>query len=315
MDARFHWNRRALPARSVHVVRADLASGQRRAGVDSGADAVLRGGLISRLAEGGIPVTGASQIGDRTRAHHAPDALRDLAKTVARAARRGERCLTLGGDHSLAFGTIAGMLEVHRDLRVLYVDAHGDINTPETSPSGNSHGMPLAAHLGLFDARRTLGMKFLKRRLAAGQLAFIGVRDLDPGERRVIADLGITCFTSEDVHRRGMDAVLEEALHALDPHGRHALHVSFDIDVMDPSIAPATGLHVPGGLTEDQLHAMGRGLSRTGRITALDIAEVNPALGDPAGTARTVALAVDFATFCLGETAHADKSALVSERA
>lgn len=315
MDARFHWNRRTLPLSSVHVVRADLASGQRRAGVDSGADAVMRGGLVRRLAAAGIPVTGDSRIGDLGHARHAPDAMRDLTKTVARAARRGERCLTLGGDHSLAFGTIAGMLEVHGDLRVLYVDAHGDINTPHTSPTGNSHGMPLAAHLGLFDARRALGMKFLKKRLAAGHLAFVGVRDLDPGERRFITDLGITCFSSDDVHRRGMDAVLDEALHALDPQGRHPLHVSFDIDAMDPQIAPATGLHVPGGLTEAQLQALGRGLGRTGRLAGLDIAEVNPALGSPSDTARTVALAVDFAALSLADATGMDSGRTVAARA
>jgi arginase len=191
--------------------------------------------------------------------------------------------LVLGGDHSVSLASVGG---ARRDRRtgVLWIDAHGDLNTPATSPSGNVHGMPLAHLLGWGDARLH-AIWGGGARVAREDVVLVGVRSLDAGERDLIRREGLRVLTMADVDRRGIGAVAEEALAAL----AHvdALHVSFDADVLDPAVAPGVGTPVPGGLAYREAHLLMEILAASGRVTSVDLVEVNPIL-DTANTSAGV---------------------------
>jgi len=282
----------------VSPLLARIAGGQRKNGVDRGPDALWSAASRELLRGLNIEAIAGADVSEQDLG--LMPALAQLADDVERIARGGHRPLTLGGDHSIALSTLEGMLRVHPDLRVIFIDAHGDINTPNTSLSGSLHGMPLAAHLGLFGEREMPGIGFVGARLRPNQLGFIGVRDLDHAEATFIDDRSIQCFSSEDVKSFGMTAVIDQVLEHIDPEGKYPLHVSFDVDAADPSVAPATGSLVSGGLDENDLAALAARLSETGRVAALDIAEVNPALAEnDAALEKTVHTALTFAADCL----------------
>jgi len=285
----------ALPP-EVHFAKVGL--GQRKNGVEQGPDILWDLGLAEALRTCGIASETGRVVSDHEQGHL--PALAELADQVEATLRDGRRVITLGGDHSIALATIEGVLRVHPDARIIYVDAHGDINTPDTSPSGNLHGMPLAAHLGFFGQREVPGIGFVGARLRANQLAFIGVRDLDPAEATFIDDRSIPCYSAADVAQFGMKAVIRQVINEIDPEGRYPLYVSFDVDSVDPLIAPATGVPVPGGLRAADLDLLGTWLRKTKRLIGIDLAEVNPALAESDDdVARTVKVAANFATTCL----------------
>ncbi len=288
----------AIAQLPVAPVLARIAGGQRKHGVDCGPEALWPDAareLIRELNMDDASLTDISENGVGLM-----PALARLAGEIERLARAGRRPLTLGGDHSIALSTIEGMLRVHPDLRIVFIDAHGDINTPASSLTGSLHGMPLAAHLGLFGERELPGVGFVGARLRPNQLALIGVRDLDPAEATFIDDRNIVCYTTDDVKAHGMTAVIEQALKQIDPMGRFPIHVSFDVDAADPAIAPATGSLVERGLGQDDLDALAAHLAATGRVAGLDLAEVNPALAkDEAALEATVHTALSFAAACL----------------
>lgn len=285
-----------LTSADVDVVLARVRSGQRKEGVEFGPDRLVEFGLFDHLASIGRRVRRVAQVDERQPGSLEGTALEDLSAHVSFAARMNRFALTLGGDHSVAFSTIDGLLRTYPDLRILYVDAHADLNTPESSPSGNPHGMPIAAHLGLFQGAQIPAVTFVNRTLRPEQIAFVGIRDLDPEERTAIDGMNIACFTSQDIHKDGMPAVIERALNRIDPEGRYPLHVSFDIDVADPSIAPATGVPVPGGLHRHHLLMLANAICKTRRLVGLDIVEINPLLAeDDAALQKTLSVATDFA--------------------
>ena len=182
--------------------------------------------------------------------------------------------ITLGGDHSIAMGTISGIAR-GSPLGVIWVDAHADLNTPATSPSGNIHGMPLSHLLGQGDPRM-LGIWGGGAVLAPENIVFIGLRNLDPDERELIRAQGITTFTMKDIDRRGIAEVTLAALEQLAHLER--LHLSFDADALDPDIAPGVGTPVPGGLSYREAHLLMELLADAGTVTSLDLVEVNPIL-------------------------------------
>jgi arginase len=202
--------------------------------------------------------------------------------------------LALGGDHSVSMGTIAGVAGRGR-TGVLWIDAHADLNTPATSPSGNIHGMPLAHLLGRGDPR-LLSIWGGGTMLRPEDVAFIGIRSLDPPERELIAELGLKVFTMKEIDKRGMAEVASEAI----AHLAHleALHVSFDADVLDPQVAPGVGTPVPGGLTYREAHLLMELLADAGVVTSLDLVEVNPLLDDRNKTAQIM---VEMAASLLGK--------------
>ncbi len=213
-----------------------------------------------------------------------------LARKVKGVLKKGAFPLVLGGDHSMSIGTIAGLAGYCRDvgkrLGVIWVDAHSDINLPATSPSGNIHGMPVAASIGLGAPElAAVGGNF--RKLDPANIAMIGLRSVDEGERKIIREEGILTYTMSDIDRMGIYTVVQEALSYLTERADH-IHVSFDLDSVDPSVARGVGTPVPGGLTYREAHLLMELIAERGALSSLEVAEVNPIL-DNHNTSATFA--------------------------
>ena len=193
--------------------------------------------------------------------------------------------LVLGGDHSIAIGTIAGVLQHKSNLGVIWFDAHGDINTDETSPSGNIHGMPVAVSLGLGHDRLT-SIGGTDKKLNTKNIVFIGCRDLDAGERKILKELGITVFTMHEIDRLGMTEVMTRAIE-IASNGTDGIHVSFDLDSMDPVFVLGTGTRVPGGLTYRESHLALEMIAQTEKVVSAEFVEVNPIIDHKNETAKT----------------------------
>jgi len=207
-----------------------------------------------------------------------------ISNEVEREARNGNFVLTIGGDHSIGFGTVHGVLKARPDTVVVWVDAHADINTPETSFSGNMHGMPVAAQLGLFDFAKLPGFQWISPLLKPENLAYIGLRDLDPFEKEVLHQLKIPSFTMHSLDQLGIGEVMKQTMEAINPNLDRPIHLSFDIDSIDPNFAPSTGTIADGGISLREAHFICEFLSNTGCLTSMDLAEVNPSIiyGAPA---------------------------------
>jgi arginase len=208
--------------------------------------------------------------------------------------------IVLGGDHSVSMGSVAGVAHAHASAGagrtgLLWIDAHADLNTPATSPSGNIHGMPVAHLLGEGDPR-LLGIWGGGAVLYPEDVVFIGLRSVDPDERTLIRERGLRVYTMKEIDRRGIATVAEEALSHLAHVSR--LHVSFDADVLDPSIAPGVGTPVPGGLSYREAHLFMELLADADVVTSLDLVEVNPILDVRNTTAH---ITVEMATSLLGK--------------
>ncbi len=295
------------PARQVAVIGAPLDLWAGRRGVDMGPSAIRYAGLKQHLEDklgitvddlGNVeaPVAESTEVGAEDARFLAPilelcDAVREL---VVEARRRGETPLVLGGDHSVALGTLVGMAEVHGPGGVVWIDAHGDLNTPSSSPSGNVHGMVLAAALDLAGGAFRFGGWTLPA-IQAGRLALVGVRSLDAGERELLKELDAKVFTMSDIDRIGIEPCMREALaHA---SGEGFLHVSLDLDVVDPDYAPGVGTPVRGGLSYREAHLAMEIVAETAAVDSLDVVEVNPVLDHENATGK---LAVELVASALG---------------
>ncbi|MFC4103662.1 arginase [Paenibacillus xanthanilyticus] len=291
---------------TILPVPFDWGAGRR--GAAAGPEAVLQAGLIRRLQKLGcrvqlrsddyLPNTDADRRTSAKLKHWGRvQAMNEaLALEAAAAMRAGTFPLAIGGDHSLAIGTVAAAAKARRRLGVLWIDAHGDLNTPQTSPSGNIHGMSLAALLGLGDPRFT-GIGGPGAKLNPGHIALVGARELDVGEKELIRELGIACFTMHDIDRYGMARVMENAIRVVS-EGTDGVHLSFDIDSVDPGEAPGTGTPVRGGLNYREAHLAMEMLHEAAIVTSADLVEVNPLLDNGQRTAR---LAVELAASFAGE--------------
>jgi arginase len=293
--------------RHVALIGAPLDLGAGRRGVDMGPSAIRYAELAEHLAAtlgivtndfGNVeaPVPESLAVDDHT-ARFLPQilALCDrVAKLVEQARRRGELPLVLGGDHSIALGSLVGMAAAHGPGGVVWVDAHGDLNTPETSPSGNVHGMVLAAALDLAGGAFHYDDWTLPA-IEPGKLALVGVRSLDQGERDLLRRLEAKVFTMSEIDKRGIDVCMREALdHA---GGGAFLHLSFDMDVVDPEYAPGVGTPVRGGLSYREAHLAMETVAEAGVVDSLDIVEVNPVLDRENATGK---LAVELVASALG---------------
>jgi len=270
----------------------DLGSGRR--GVDMGPSAIRIAGLNERLRDlghkviddGDIAIKNIEElkVGD-ARARYLAEiarASRLLCRKVERTLELGQFPLVLGGDHSIAIGTISGIGSFgHRTgkrLGVLWIDAHGDINTPDTSPSGNIHGMPLATVLGYGPPELTqIGGAGPK--LDPTNVALVGIRSLDEGEKLRLRELGVQVHTMSDIDRHGVHRIMKKAL-ARVANGVDYVHVSFDLDAVDPTIAPGVGTPVKGGLDYREAHLIMELVADAGVMTSLEIVEVNPILDE-----------------------------------
>ena len=279
-------------------VPLDLGSGRR--GVDMGPSALRIAGIRDRLERLGyrvtdtgdipVPIPESSDPGD-PKAHYLPqieEVVGGLADRVTEAMRDGAIPLVLGGDHSISIGSIAGAArwarERDEDVGLLWFDAHADMNTPETSPSGNIHGMPLAASLGYGDPALT-DIEGFSPKVRWDKTVLIGARDVDRGERALIRETGIRVFTMREIDEDGIVPVLEEAL-AIVTEGTAGFLVSWDMDFVDPNFAPGVGTAVKGGVDYREGHLALEIVSDTDGMIGMDLVETNPILDERNRTGR-----------------------------
>jgi arginase len=297
--------------REVALIGAPLDLGAGRRGVDMGPSAIRYAGLAEHLAEtlgiatadhGNVDAPVAESLArlderDDERARFLPQILElcdRVSKLVADATRSGRTPLVLGGDHSVALGSLVGMASVHGAGGVVWVDAHGDLNTPDTSPSGNVHGMVLAAALGLGGGAFAYDDWMLPA-IDAGKLALVGVRSLDRGERELLKRIDAKVFTMSEIDKIGIEPCMRKALeHA---GGGAFLHVSLDMDVVDPEHAPGVGTPVRGGLSYREAHLAMEIVAELGTADSFDVVEVNPVLDRENATGK---LAVELVASALG---------------
>jgi arginase len=290
------------------IIGAPLDLGAGRRGVDMGPSAIRYAGLRARLEELGLDSVDLGNVelvvpeeieeGD-ARARFLTQiraACEDVAELVRRAREQGLTPLVLGGDHSVALGTLGGLARARGVGGVLWLDAHGDLNTPETSPTGNVHGMPLAAALGLTDGRFASDMWTLPA-VEPSRVALVGLRSLDMRERERIRELGIRAYTMSDIDRIGIERAIRESLTQI--AGPGFVHVSLDMDVLDPEVAPGVGTPVRGGLSYREAHLALELVAESGLAGSFEVVEVNPIL-DRAN--ETAALAVELVASALGKT-------------
>ena len=295
----------------VHLIGVPLDLGADRRGVDMGPSALRIAGLGDRIAALGYAVADRGNLAAPIRETiHPGDAGRKYIADIAAVCRRlfetaeashaaGAVPVVLGGDHSLAAGSVAATAAAagrrNERLGLIWIDAHGDMNTPDTSPSGNVHGMPLAALLGPEPAELS-AIGPASPAVDAARTALIGVRNLDSAERERVVASGVHVFTMKDIDRLGMAAVAERALE-LTGRDTDGLHVSFDLDACDPGIAPGVGTPVKGGLSYREAHLGMETIADSGRLRALDLVELNPTLDHRNATAE---LGVELVLSALG---------------
>jgi arginase len=294
----------------------DLGAGRR--GVDMGPSALRVAELGTRLRELGYAVEDFGDVrvkhpeqqehGDSKLKYKGPilETCQELAVAVEQALDDACIPVVLGGDHSVAIGSTAGLgahlRKREQKMGLLWFDAHGDMNTPQTSPSGNIHGMALAIALGMGDADLT-GIGGFKPKVNPNNAVIVGPRSIDDGERVNIQSSGVHVFTMREIDERGMRAVMEDAL-KIAMEGAEGLHVSFDMDCIDPSYAPGTGTTVPGGITYREAHLAMEMVSDGRKLAAFDLMEVNPVLDEHNQTAN---LAVELLLSALGEAHPLDR--------
>jgi arginase len=291
---------------SVAVIGAALDLGAGRRGVDMGPSAIRYAGLADRLATldleaidlGNVPadIAEATDMGneDARFLGQIIATCERIAGVVRRAREDGQFPLVLGGDHSVALGSLGGLAAAHGPGGVLWIDAHGDLNRPETSPTGNVHGMVLAAALGLAGSgfeSEAWPMPAIDRT----RVALVGTRQLDQGERELVREHGLRVWTMSTIDQLGVERSIREALEHVS--GENFVHVSLDMDVLDPDVAPGVGTAVRGGLNYREAHLALELVAETHLLTSLDVVEVNPILDD---ANQTGVLAVELIASALG---------------
>jgi arginase len=302
----------SITPRQIRVIGVPLDLGQSRRGVDMGPSAVRVAGLEARLESIGHVVEDGGNVAvaipeqKKEGAAHAKY-LREITATCTKSAElvlktleAGKVPMVLGGDHSVAAGTVAGVAEFYRrqnqKIGLIWIDAHSDMNTPETSPSGNVHGMPLAALMGLGPAE--LGNIFnFSPKVRPENCVLVGIRDVDAHEKENIRRAGVEVFTMRDIDERGMRAVMEEALR-MAGRGTAGYHVSLDMDWIDPEDAPGVGTPVWGGATYREAHLAMEIIADHGRLLSFEIVEVNPVIDEHNQTAD---LAVELSLSAFGK--------------
>ncbi len=297
---------------TIAIIGAPMDLGAGRRGVDMGPSAIRVAGLGKRLAalgytiedRGNVAVEQAEAIpAGPTNSHHLPEIAASCARIadlVAAALEQGKLPLILGGDHSISAGSVSGVAQYYQRrneaIGIIWVDAHADMNTPATTPSGNVHGMPLASLIG-DGPSELVNLCGFSPKVDPRNVALIGLRDVDTLEARHVKESGVRTFTMRDIDERGMPAVMQEAI-ALASAGTAGIHLSFDMDSIDPDEAPGVGTPVRGGLSYRETHLAMEILADSGQLVSLEVVEVNPVL-DVAN--RTADLAVEVVTSALGK--------------
>ena len=307
---------------TCRVIGAPMTYGQPYVGTDGSPDLLRQQQLLPKLSHLGwrvedygdiefTPTLGAGGgfhgAGNAKNSEIVGAGCERLSNIVEDTLRQGQFPLVLGGDHSIGLGTLTGLLAVRPETGVIWVDAHADLNTPFFSESGNMHGMPLGLSVegvALDDPNVIPGLAWLqgKNQLKPSQLVYVGLRDVDLPERRLIKELGIKAFTMHDIDRYGIGSVMEKAIHHLlkDMPDR-PLHLSYDIDAVDPVHAPATGTAVRGGLTFREAHYVAESVAYTGLLASAEIVELNPFLSNEDGAQETIDLGMQLITSFMGK--------------
>lgn len=299
---------------NIHILEMPLDFGASRHGSDMGPSAIRLAGIKEKLESLGhttvehnslVQATAQEyeQVGNPQAKYLGPitKACIKLAGEVEKIVENNEFPLVLGGDHSIALGSIAGISaackKYNKKLGVLYVDAHGDFNTAETTPSGNIHGECLSASAG-YGLPELTNLYFEGQKVDPHNICFVGCRDLDPGEKLLMKEAGVTVFTMSDIERQGFPAIVSKVKLFFKTHADY-IHVSFDMDVLDPMFAPGTGIPLPGGLTNREALLLMEEMYACGKVRSAEIVEVNPILDVRNQTAM---LAVSLAARLFGET-------------
>jgi arginase len=301
-----------FPSRRIRLLGVPLDMGASRRGVDMGPSAMRLAGMEARLealghhvSDGGnirVEIAETQLLGSAEARYLKPiaETCTRTAEAVVKILEEGQTPLVLGGDHSIAAGSISGVSHFFRrrqeQVGVVWIDAHSDINTPQTSPSGNVHGMPLASLLGLGAEPLTHIFGYAPK-ISVANTVLVGCRSIDEAERRTLRSTGVHVFTMREIDERGMRAVMEDALR-LAGEGTAGYHVSLDMDWIDPEDAPGVGTPVPGGATYREAHLAMEILADHGRMVSFEIVEVNPILDE---RNRTADLAVQLACSAFGK--------------
>jgi len=319
------FSRYISPDRHVGIVGAPFSGGQPLLGVDLGPRYIRKGGLIQRLEKDSWRVhdNGDINIPNTIKEEEENDknsnvkravtvgsvnrSLYDSAQTVLQS---NHFLLTLGGDHSIGIGSIAAVLKHRPDVGIVWIDAHADINTPSTSSSGNPHGMVLAFLMNLESSRDVNGFDWMDKleipKLDPQRLVYIGLRDLDEGEKLIIKKLNIKSFTMHDVDKVGIGQVMTRAIDHLTHFAPRPIHLSLDIDSIDPLYAPSTGTRVAGGLSYREAYYVCESLAETGMLTSMDMVEVNPSINEKGeellkeDSERTIQMAIGLIASAMG---------------
>lgn len=295
----------------VKIIGVPLDLGADRRGVDMGPSAIRYAGLNSRLEALGLEVDDAGNIevpvpesrdmnGQNPHLKYLKEIKQvseDLADAVNKAREEGAFPLILGGDHSIAIGSVAGAAQSNRNMGILWFDAHGDFNTAQTTPTGNIHGMPLAVSVGVGEEGLIRCAGFTPK-VKDSNVVIVGVRALDDGEKRRLHESQMKVFTMADIDELGIKEVMRLAINHLTKHAS-GVHLSFDMDVLDPVEAPGVGTPVKGGLTYREAHLALELLAKEKIVNSMDVVEVNPILDKGNKTAE---LAVEFILSALGKT-------------
>ena len=296
--------------KTISIIGVPTDYGQARRGVDMGPSAIRYAGVVERLKTIGhlVEDQGDILVGKKfekvqidkqlLNLEEVIDVNTSLAERVHEAVNQKKFPLVLGGDHSIAIGTLAGLGKHYKNLGVIWFDAHADLNTPDTTPSGNIHGMPLAVSIGIGHERLVKIRNFVPK-IKTSNIVIIGARSVDPGERQLIREQGIKVYTMHEIDRLGMTRVMENALAYLKGLQVDGLHMSLDLDALDPLYTPGVGTPVPGGLTYRESHLAMEIVQESGMLTSAEFVEVNPILDEKNKTAD-VAVALMGSLF--GET-------------
>lgn len=276
--------------KDLHIIGVPMDLGAGRRGVDMGPQAIRVAGLGSRAAALGYRVRDRGNIfvEQPERLRDASDRARYLEEIAAASVRLAEKTrevldeggtpVVLGGDHSIAIGSVSGVAAHYREreerVGIIWLDAHADMNTPDTTGSGNIHGMPLACVMGR-GPRELTGIFDFAPKVEPKNVALIGIRDIDAGERSLIKELGVRAFTAREMDERGMSSIMDEAI-AIASDGTAGYHVTLDVDFIDPRFAPGVGTPVPGGATYRESHLAMEHVADDGRMVSLEFAELNP---------------------------------------
>lgn len=280
----------------ISIIGVPLDHGQSRRGVDMGPSAIRYAGVIERIEAIGHEVIdeGNIQIEVAKNAETQNSKLRNLnevikantslAEKVEKTVESGRFPLVLGGDHSIAIGTLAGLATAYKNLGVIWYDAHADLNTSETSPSGNIHGMPMAVSIGLGD-EQLVNIHTAGQKVKPENIVIIGARSVDPGERELIKEKGIKVYTMHEIDKYGMATVMQDSIAYLQSRELDGVHLSLDLDGLDPLYTPGVGTPVPGGISYRESHLAMEMLEESGLITSAEFVEVNPILDEKNKTA------------------------------